>query len=113
MSWGLGGAQCRDPHITFMYLPRAHIGPKADFGKISFAGPKNRFFTDWANITKRLKNVPRVFFEAILTPIQRGFILSNFGVDLKIFVFLAILAFLRYPPKWPLPPSNTVKARRM
>ena len=52
MSWGFGGAQCRDPYPTFMHLPRAHIGPKADFGKISFVGSKNRFFTDWANITR-------------------------------------------------------------
>ena len=99
MSWGFGGALWRDPYPTFMYLPRAHIGPKADFGKISFAGPKNRFFTDWANITKRLKNVPRVFFEAILTPIQRGFILSNFWVDLKKNRFFGYFGFFEVSSK--------------
>ena len=55
----------------------AHIALKAFFEKISFVGPKNRFFTDRSNVTKCFKNDIQVFFEVGLTPNYRGFIVDN------------------------------------
>ena len=68
MVWGFYPPYYRDPPITFMYLPRAHIRPGADFGKFSFVGPKNRFCPDWENVSRGLKNGIQVFFGVVLTP---------------------------------------------
>ena len=102
--WGFGGAQYRNPSRTPMYLPRAHIGARPIFGKFSLVGPKNRFFPEWANVTRYLNFVLQVLFEVGLTPNYRGFNVGNFARDLKFFEYLVISAILRISPKWPDPP---------
>ena len=44
-----------------------------------------------------------MFSEVVLTPTQRGFKVGNFGRDLKISEFLAILAILRISTIWAYP----------
>ena len=102
--WGFRGAQYRNPSRTPMYLPRAHIGARPIFGKFSLVGPKNRFFPEWANVTRYLNFVLQVLFEVGLTPNYRGFNVGNFARDLKFFEFLVISAILRISPIWLDPP---------
>ena len=102
--WGFRGAQYRNPSRTPMYLPQVHIGPRSFFRKFSLVGPKNRFFPEWANVTRYLNFVLQVLFEVGLTPNYRGFNVGNFARDLKFFEFLVISAILRISPIWLDPP---------